>query len=367
MCENRKSDNVDVDYIGIKTTEQNTQFECLKANELFEYVEKQLTCGKSFILYGDESKQAFEVSRSKVKIPTDGKTWNFAARDDNLIKEKMDELKLCSLVDIFDICVGVKTTADTVFVQPMTSSFVYEHEFEDIVIYPLIQSFNVNKWNVSWGESSKDRYILYPHREIEGKMVAIPLEEIPKAAEYFEECSEVLKKRSYLMKSKNRKWYECWVPQKLSKFQQTKIITRDIVSKNSFALDESGRICQGNTFFLTRKPSVFMSEYLGLNEHQYYCFMLGVLNSKAMEYYQKMISGCLYSQKYRYTTSNLNRWPIPEIRREDAVTIAGYVDDLIVGMEGALESEIDKIIYDAFDLTKEEVLTIENFIGKENC
>lgn len=259
MCENRKSDNVDVDYIGIKTTEQNTQFECLKANELFEYVEKQLTCGKSFILYGDESKQAFEVSRSKVKIPTDGKTWNFAARDDNLIKEKMDELKLCSLVDIFDICVGVKTTADTVFVQPMTSSFVYEHEFEDIVIYPLIQSFNVNKWNVSWGESSKDRYILYPHREIEGKMVAIPLEEIPKAAEYFEECSEVLKKRSYLMKSKNRKWYECWVPQKLSKFQQTKIITRDIVSKNSFALDESGRICQGNTFFLTRKPSVFMS------------------------------------------------------------------------------------------------------------
>ena len=198
-------------------------------------------------------------------------------------------------------------------------------------------------------------------------MVAIPLEEIPKAAEYFEECSEVLKKRSYLIKSKNRKWYECWVPQKLSKFQQTKIITRDIVSRNSFALDESGRICQGNTFFLTRKPSVFMSEYLGLNEHQYYCFMLGVLNSKAMEYYQKMISGCLYSQKYRYTTSNLNRWPIPEIRRKDAVTIAGYMDDLIVGMEGGLESEIDKIIYDAFDLTKEEVLTIENFIGKENC
>ena len=295
------------------------------------------------------------MTRSKVKIPMDGKTWNFSARDDNLIKEKMDELKLCSLVDIFDICVGVKTTADTVFVQPMTSSFVYEREFEDSVIYPLIQSFNVNKWNISWGESSKDRYILYPHSEIEGKMVAIPLEEIPKAAEYFEECSEVLKKRSYLIKSKNRKWYECWVPQKLSKFQQTKIITRDIVSRNSFALDESGRICQGNTFFLTRKPSVFMSEYLGLNEHQYYCFMLGVLNSKAMEYYQKMISGCLYSQKYRYTTSNLNRWPIPEIRRRDAVTIAGYVDDLIVGMEGGLEREIDKIIYDAFDLTQQLV------------
>ena len=159
-------------------------------------------------------------------------------------------------------------------------------------------------------------------------------------------------------------WYECWVPQKLSKFQQTKIVTRDIVSNNSFALDESGRLCQGNTFFLTKKSSAFMSEYLDLNEHQYYCFMLGILNSKAMEYYQKMISGCLYSQKYRYTTSNLNRWPIPRIKREDAVTIAGYVDDLIAGMKDDLENEIDKIIYEAFHLTDKEVLKIENFIGK---
>lgn len=364
MCENNKNNNCDVDYIGIKTAEQDAQRRCLNANELFEYAEKELICGKSFILYGNEDRQVFEVSRSMVKIPTDGKTWNFSADDETIIRMKMDERKLCSLVDIFEVCVGIKTTADTIFVKPMTQNFIRERAFEEIVVYPLIQSFNVNRWNISWGESSKDRYILYPHREIDGNMVAIPLDEIPEAAKYFEECSEVLKKRSYLIKSKNRMWYECWVPQKLSKFQQTKIVTRDIVSNNSFALDESGRLCQGNTFFLTKKSSAFMSEYLDLNEHQYYCFMLGILNSKAMEYYQKMISGCLYSQKYRYTTSNLNRWPIPRIKREDAVTIAGYVDDLIAGMKDDLENEIDKIIYEAFHLTDKEVLKIENFIGK---
>ncbi len=80
-------------------------------------------------------------------------------------------------------------------------------------------------------------------------MIAIPLEEIPHAGEYLEECSEILKKRSYLAESKTRMWYECWVPQKLSKFKQTKIVTRDIVSKNSFALDETEKLCQGNTFF----------------------------------------------------------------------------------------------------------------------
>ncbi len=40
MCENSKDDNCSVDYIGIKTTEQNAQYECLNASELFGYVKK---------------------------------------------------------------------------------------------------------------------------------------------------------------------------------------------------------------------------------------------------------------------------------------------------------------------------------------
>lgn len=363
MCENSELENYDVDYIGIKTTEQEPQYHCLDANELFQYIENEMDCSKSCVLYGSEEIKVFEVSRSKVKIPLDGKTWNFSTNAENTIKIKMDEKKLCSLIDIFDVCVGIKTTADTVFVKPMTERFIKEQRFEDNVVYPLIQSFNVNKWNISWGESPNDRYILYPHRELGGNMVAVPLEEIPQAGAYLEECSEVLKKRSYLVKSKTRMWYECWVPQKLSKFKQTKIVTKDIVSTNSFALDESGRLCQGNTFFLTKKSSIFLAEYAELSEHQYYCFALGILNSKAMEYYQKMISGCLYSKKYRYTTSNLNRWPVPRINKDDAVKIAGYVDQLISGNTDKLDNAIDKIIYNAFSLTEEEILKIESFVG----
>ena len=117
--------------------------------------------------------------------------------------------------------------------------------------------------------------------------------------------------------------------------------------------------------FLTKKTSNLLSEYLDLSEHQYYCFVLGILNSKAMEYYQKMISGCLYSQKYRYTTSNLNRWPMPRITKSDAVTIAGYVDMLISGIVNGLESKIDSIVYHAFNLTKEEILKLKVFRSKK--
>ena len=119
----------------------------------------------------------------------------------------------------------------------------------------------------------------------------------------------------------------------------------------------------GKYIFLIKKTSDFFSTYTTLNEHQYYCFILGILNSKAMEFYQKMISGCLYSQKYRYTTTNLNRWPIPCIDEKDAIRIVEYVDELINGNIGEFENAIDEIVYKAFDLTKEDIIKIESFIG----
>lgn len=136
MCENNKSDNCDVDYIGIKTAEQDAQYECLNASELFEFVENELDCGKKYIMYGNGDKRVFEVSRSKVKVPVNGSTWNFSTSDENTIKIKMDEKKLCSLGDIFDVCVGIKTTADAAYErQPLDYIFSVEilNEGVDIV------------------------------------------------------------------------------------------------------------------------------------------------------------------------------------------------------------------------------------------
>ena len=41
------------------------------------------------------------------------------------------------------------------------------------------------------------------------------------------------------------------------------------------------------------------------------------------------------------------------------------MDELIIENTGILEDAIDKIIYNAFKLTEEEILKIENFIGHE--
>ena len=151
----------------------------------------------------------------------------------------------------------------------------------------------------------------------------------------------------------------------MSKFQQPKIVTCDIVSHNSFAYDDTGKLCQGNTFFLTKKHTEFSEKYRTLPEKKYYLFILGMLNSKVMEYYQKQISGCLYSKKYRYTTSNLKRWPIPRIAENTALEISFLVDAIIAGKEKreTAEEKIDNIMYAQFELTSREIQKIEEFIS----
>jgi hypothetical protein len=54
---------------------------------------------------------------------------------------------------------------------------------------------------------------------------------------------------------------------------------------------------------------------------------------------------------------------MPRINKENALKISGYVENLISGYVDGLEEEIDKIIYNAFDLTKEEIVKIESYIA----
>jgi hypothetical protein len=83
-----------------------------------------------------------------------------------------------------------------------------------------------------------------------------------------------------------------------------------------------------------------------------------------MEYYQKMISGCLYSQKYRYTSTNLNRWPIPEFDTMSAKIIADKVRTLMENKQetSTIENEINSIVNSQFGFTESDINQIEEFI-----
>ncbi|MFF2912037.1 Eco57I restriction-modification methylase domain-containing protein [Paenibacillus sp. NPDC057934] len=307
-----------------------------------------------------------ELSFSNVESPRKDDYWNFASKSDETLKNYLMQIDHYELKDIADVCVGIKTTADSVFVHPMTKTFVETKQFENELIYPLLQSFNISKWTIDWEpQNPKDRYILYPHTARNGKTVGVEIDQYPNCKEYLFENREQLEGRSYLSESKSRKWYECWVPQKLDKFLKPKIVTKDIAEKNSFALDIDGYLCQGNTFFINIKDSylsnnVFPPERLNL-------YLLGILNSNILEFFQKTISGSLYSKKVRYTTSNLNRWIIPKIDKNNLDTVNEIIDIVEailkpngnnIDLEVLLNEEVSKL----FKLTELQRIQIAEFL-----
>lgn len=105
----------------------------------------------------------------------------------------------------------------------MKKSFIEENDFEDDLIFPLIESNNVERWRICW-EPQKDLYVLYPHIEKNGIVLPADLNAYPRIKHYLEANRQQLESRFYLIES-GRQWYEIWVHQSPSDFRNIKIVT----------------------------------------------------------------------------------------------------------------------------------------------
>ncbi|OMD28127.1 Eco57I restriction-modification methylase domain-containing protein [Paenibacillus odorifer] len=322
---------------------------------------------KTIQLIVDSSKKDIlvELSHSIVKRPEKNNQWNFSSSSEEEIKKHLEGIGHQLLGHIADVCVGIKPNPNEVFVDSMTSDFIKQRDFERDVIYPILRKDNISRWKVSWtGSDSKDRYVLYPHTMSNGKGIAVDIDKYPNVKEYLYEHENILKGREYLVNSKTRKWYEIWVPHDLDKFSKPKIVTRDISESNNFTIDLDGYICLGSLFFITLKDQ-FTNQYISNLDMLNY--LLGLCNSNVLEFYQKTISGSLYSKKVRYTTTNMNRWIVPEITCEnerDIQTVIKIVKEINDDRGSLSEKEklLNKAIYNIFNLNDLQIHEIEQYL-----
>lgn len=373
--------NINITYAHLKQNNSESikikELKTLNLKELFELHSEDKDIKRAYYLKKDANLLVVEFVKSKEKLPEKGIAWIFGAKDDTEIKAYIEKQDISRLKDIAEVCVGIKTTVDDIYVKPMNLNFIKEKMFEKDIIFPLLQSQNIKKWKISWDSSNKnDRYIFYPHELRQGKMKAISLEKLPNAKKYIYENQEVLKSRKYLIESPNRKWYECWVPQNLEKFKKIKIITADITSSNAFAIDYTGRLCQGNTFFISLKENKttgnlfeedYDKKYRNDNTSSYLLYLLAILNSEVLEFYQKSISGSLYSKKFRYTTTNLNQWPIPMITKSN-IGLINQIIHLVKKIElnypniDKIENELQNIIFDLYNISEIYKIKIKRYL-----
>jgi hypothetical protein len=355
-CRSRKS-NRRIAYSSI-TESHGGIARTLSTDDVLHLLDSSYIPFEANVSVGD---RVFKLQRFYTNAPSlRAKVWTFHSERENRILSKIRENSACTLSDISrKICVGLKTTADDVFIKPMTRDFIKRRKLEAELLFPVLESHNINRWTCSWNPQH-DLFVLYPHVEQGRKVVPVELDAYPRIKEYLEANRTQLEARTYLAKG-GRRWYEIWVHQSPSDFRKRKIITPDISSCNRFAFDDKGLHVNGTCFYI-----ILTDE----SDASYYS-ILGLLNSKVIEYFHKISSGnSLYAKRFRYWTSYIEEYPVPKRllnSRDIRSLIAGNVARLVNTDKEAerirLENENDHLFYKLFGLTEDEVKEIEKTLS----
>ena len=237
------------------------------------------------------------------------------------------------LSEIGKIRVGIKTTADNVFIGNQWSG-----ELEKIeLLRPLITHRNAGK---IIPQKSDMWQVLYTHTIANGKKVAYDIEKYPYAKKYLCQHYDQLSARSYVQKA-HRNWYEIWVPQNPDSWKSRKIVFRDISETPQFWLDESGAVVNGDCYWIEINPDV--------SEDMVY-LTLAVVNSRFIEkYYDTKFHTKLYSGKRRFMTQYVEDFPIPSLDNPYAQKAIGVVKQIISGLSYEEESRRINILNSLVD------------------
>ena len=254
-------------------------FDCIYENGIFEL----------------PNHKTYKYQQGKIQSIEIGSLWTIASVENEKWIQSVESKKWITFSAIGKIRVGIKTTADNVFIGDEWIGDKADLE----LLKPLITHRNAGQITASKKSQWK---VLYTHKTENGQKIAIDLDHYPKSKAYLLKHYTQLYGRHYVKKA-NRNWYEIWVPQNPDSWKYRKIVFRDISKQPQFWLDETGAIVNGDCYWIDINTNVtYDVVYLAL----------AVANSKFIEkYYDIKFNTKLYSGKRRYQTQYVEQFPIP--------------------------------------------------------
>lgn len=246
--------------------------------------------------------RTFAFQQGTLRSARKGALWVMASEQkDNWLK-KVAANTWMHFSDIGKIRVGIKTTADNVFIGKNWSGDKADLE----LLQPLITHRDagqiIPRKHDGW-------QVLYTHTVVNGKKIAVDIEQYPKSKSYLDLHYKQLAGRKYIQAA-HRNWYEIWVPQNPAAWKNRKIVFRDISDRPEFWLDESGAIVNGDCYWIDINDFVF--------EETVY-LALAIANSKFIEkFYDAKFNTKLYSGKRRYMSQYVEQFPIPFLHSPNA-------------------------------------------------
>lgn len=241
--------------------------------------------------------------------------------------------------DIGKIRVGIKTTADKIFVKKKWD------EPRPELLRPLL----THKSGRRYKSFPPTHEILYTHTIRGEKKAAVNLDEFPISKAYLEANKAELEKRTYVIKA-GRNWFEIWVPQIPQLWDAPKLVWPDISERATFWISLEGELVQGDCYWLS--PESGKEDLLWL--------ALAVSNSAFVEeFYDRTCGNKLYAGRRRYMTQYVEMFPIPDPNAEISKRIiadAKKLYHMIPSVEAdMIAARLDEEVFAAFGVIPKKV------------
>lgn len=250
--------------------------------------------------------------------------------------------------------VGIKTTADEVFIRSSWESLPSERQPENELLHDLLGHEEARRWSLP-KSVQPSRRVLYPHEVSSGRRQPVDLERYPRARSYLEWHRKRLERRKYVLHA-GRQWYEIWVPQDPRAWTAPKIVFPDISPDPRFFLDLDERLVGGDCYWMALRT--------GVPRDMLY-LLLAVANSVLMaSFHDLAFNNRLYSGRRRYITQYVAKYPFPEPTSSVSQKLISVSKQLVrearrdcanESEKQALSAEVDRLVECAFGVRAPEV------------
>ena len=323
-----------------------------------------------------------------VIIPSKNATereWNFSTGLSSKLLDKLSRMPTKLRDAASRIAQGIRTSANEIYVMELISNssdgkivnvksklLDRNFEIEKNVISLFLQGREIKPYNIL----PSSNVVIIPYDAENGRMKFINKEEMqnryPKTYAYLLKNKIKLEEREH-GKMKGDSWYAYVYPKNLEVMKSCKILVPDIANRGSFALDELGEYTFTSGYGIILKSDLKESAK----------FILGLLNSKVLDFYLKKISTTMRGGFFRYFTQYLEQLPICTINFSDPADTARHdrmvslVDSMLflhkqlqeartphelTALQRQIEAtdrQIDALVYELFELTEEEIKIVE--------
>ncbi len=319
--------------------------------------------------------------------------WNFAVGKSAALFERLGKM-LTKLGDVAHLYVGLQTDADDVFILEevrkdkkrvlcQSKGTGQEHWFEDAHLKPFLKgSLNIRRYCLA----DVTKRLIFPYEIVEGKSVLIEAKDYkrrhPLTWAYLEENRERLSSRN--KGQMGQEWYGYVYKKNHTQFGNPKLLVPSIATGSCFAADLDG------TFYFVGSGGGGGGGYgitLLAETNLSYLYLLGLLNSSLLSAYLKTISTPFRGGYIALNRQYIEQLPIRPINFSDPAEAARH-DRMVALVKQMLElhkrlaaaksqsdqelyqrqidatdKEIDKLVYNLYGLTEEEIRIVEGAQG----